>query len=157
MIKVRVHNNTRLVHHYAKRYKHVAYNYQDLVSAGNIGLVKASQRYDASKGASFATYSSYWIKCEMLKLLKQEYSQRRIMQEAYTIEEDTNDITEADLVDTEHLWGLHKYVINNHYNKKQTLKSIAESIGLPYSKVRRIHNEALGKLKFHLKHNAPLS
>lgn len=36
--------------------------FQDMVSAGNVGLIDAARRYNPSKGAKFSTYASYWIK-----------------------------------------------------------------------------------------------
>lgn len=36
--------------------------FQDMVSAGNVGLIDAARRFDPTKGAKFSTYASYWIK-----------------------------------------------------------------------------------------------
>jgi RNA polymerase sigma factor (sigma-70 family) len=54
-------SNLRLVVKFAKRYKDRGIDFEDLVQEGNLGLIRASQSYDPSKGTRFSTYASMWI------------------------------------------------------------------------------------------------
>lgn len=54
-------SNLRLVLKFARRYKDRGIDFEDLVQEGNLGLLRASQLYDPSKGTRFATYACMWI------------------------------------------------------------------------------------------------
>lgn len=58
-----VTSNLRLVVMAAKSYKnHTSLYFEDLVQEGNLGLMRAVETFDASKGWRFSTYAMYWIK-----------------------------------------------------------------------------------------------
>lgn len=61
--------NLRLVVHIAREYEHCGMPLLDLINEGNIGLMKAVERFDPSKGAKFSTYASLWIKQSMRRAL----------------------------------------------------------------------------------------
>ncbi len=54
--------NLRLVVKIAREYEGLGLPLLDLVNEGNIGLMKAVDKFDPAKGAKFSTYSSWWIK-----------------------------------------------------------------------------------------------
>ncbi len=54
--------NLRLVVKIAKDYRNYGLDLEDLVCEGNLGLLKAAERFDPAHGAKFSTYASYWIK-----------------------------------------------------------------------------------------------
>lgn len=54
--------NLRLVVKIARDYEGFGVPLLDLISEGNIGLMKAVERFDPTKGAKFSTYSAFWIK-----------------------------------------------------------------------------------------------
>lgn len=54
--------NLKLVVKIAHVYKNLGVSTMDLIAEGNIGLMKAAERYDPDKGAKFSSYAAWWIK-----------------------------------------------------------------------------------------------
>lgn len=57
-----IRSNLRLVINIAKRYSNFGVNIMDLIEEGNIGLIKAVEKFKPSKGFRFSTYAAWWIK-----------------------------------------------------------------------------------------------
>lgn len=58
---VMVNSNMRLVVSIARRYQNLGVNLQDLIQEGSLGLIRAAEKYDPSRGFRFSTYASWWI------------------------------------------------------------------------------------------------
>jgi len=54
--------NLRLVVRISREFEGMGVSLQDLINEGNIGLMRAVDKFDPTKGAKFSTYSSFWIK-----------------------------------------------------------------------------------------------
>jgi len=64
-----IESNLRLVVKIANDYSNLGMETLDLISEGNLGLIRAAEKFDASKGARFSTYACYWIKQSIKRAL----------------------------------------------------------------------------------------
>ena len=65
-----INSNLRFVVNIARQYQHRGIALADLVSEGNIGLLKAAEKFDPERGFHFTTYAVWWIRQAILKSLE---------------------------------------------------------------------------------------
>lgn len=68
-------HNQKLLVSIAKYYKNISQTYsslEDLINEGNIGLIKAIDKFDSSTGNKFSTYATYWIKQTICRYINQK-------------------------------------------------------------------------------------
>jgi RNA polymerase primary sigma factor len=63
--------NTRLVVSIAKRYRGLGLPFLDLIQAGNLGLIRATDRFDYRRGYKFGTYATWWIRQAVTRAVSQ--------------------------------------------------------------------------------------
>ncbi len=73
-----VESNLSFVVKVASEYRNLGLPFEDLLNEGNIGLIEAAHRYDATKGTKFITYAIWWILKSILKALSEHSSLVRV-------------------------------------------------------------------------------
>jgi len=79
-----INSNLRLVVYVAKKYINPRIDFMDLIQEGNLGLIKAIEKFDVSKGFRFSTYATYWIRQAISRAITNQ--SRTIRIPAYMIE-----------------------------------------------------------------------
>ena len=97
-----IEHNMRLIVHIARKYKVPGCTFDDLISIGAIGLIKAVRSYDPDAGTSLSTYAARCIENEILMSLRQSRKQQNdvSLDEPLGTDADGNSVTFSDLLGT---------------------------------------------------------
>lgn len=76
--KAMIRANLRLVINLAKRYMYLGVPFLDLIEEGNLGLMKAVDKFDPKKGFRFSTYGAWWIKQSITRYIADQGKMIRI-------------------------------------------------------------------------------
>lgn len=98
-----VEHNMRLIVHIARKYKVPGCTFDDLISIGAVGLIKAVRSYNMDSGTSLSTYAARCIENEILMSLRQSRKQQAdiSLNEPLGTDSDGNAVTFADLLGTD--------------------------------------------------------
>lgn len=76
--KKMIQANLRLVINIAKRYIHLGIPFLDLIEEGNLGLMKAVDKFNPKKGYRFSTYAAWWIKQGITRAISDQCKMIRV-------------------------------------------------------------------------------
>lgn len=126
--------NLRLVISIAKRYTNRGLPLMDLIEEGNLGLMKAVDRYDPSRGTRFSTYASWWIRQAVLRAISTQGRTVRIP---------------AHMFDLINKWIRVSHQLTQRLGRSPTVAETARAMDISEAKVKEILRSAQRTTSLH--------
>jgi RNA polymerase primary sigma factor len=115
--------NLRLVVSIARRFNHGRMPLSDLIQEGNMGLIKAVERYDYRKGYRFSTYASWWIRHAISRALADKGRAVRLP---------------VHMIDAHHKVSRTRRELSSKLGRPPTSEEVSAESGIAWDKVRRL-------------------
>ena len=167
-----VYHNLRFVVNIAKNYRNSNVPFADIISEGNLGLIRAAHKFDSTKGVKFISYAVWWIKNSINECIeKYNRDNETLSYDDYTInkctdldnkfeqinedfEEKINNIQSRKDAIESLMKCLHEREIKIltlffglNGGREMTLEEVGKEMCLTNERVRQIKDSALSKLK----------
>lgn len=130
--------NLRFVVSVAKQYQNQGLSLPDLINEGNIGLIKAAEKFDETRGFKFISYAVWWIRQSILQAIAE---QSRLVRLPLNQVGSVNKITRE----------LNKF--EQEHERKPSVNEIAERVDLPEDKIA----DAMKANSRHVSMDAPIA
>ena len=128
--------NLRFVVSVAKQYQNQGITLPDLINEGNLGLLKAAERFDETRGFKFISYAVWWIRQSILQAISEQSRIVRLpLNQVGSVNKIAHEINRFE----------------QEFERKPSLDEIAEKIDLPEEKI----DEAMNINGHHISVDAP--